>query len=262
MCPPCPLARVQMARALGPTCTPRPLGQPGLTCPQAPAQRSRDKYTRTPCVPAGRFARQAPVGTALRGRLPAPPRPLGDSLQPRRAPHTASRGPSPGRRRPPDPPGPPRAPRPRGASPRRDSTPSSELSPECRVPSPAPERAGVGSPGRGGRPRGLPEPGSRRQGRAGAEPWRGGRPGGTCLDGGDAGYPLRQRRPLCSRQSPAAGDEGRPAPPPARPPPANPRRPPEEGRACREAGAAGRWGCGSRGSSPSPGLRWGLWGRL
>lgn len=152
-----------MARALGPTCTPRPLGQPGLTCPQAPAQRSRDKYTRTPCVPADRFARQAPVGTALRGRLPAPPRPLGDSLQPRRAPHTASRGPSPGRRRPPDPPGPPRAPRPRGASPRRDSTPSSELSPECRVPSPAPERAGVGSPGRGGRPRGA----ARARGRAG-----------------------------------------------------------------------------------------------
>lgn len=40
-----------MARALGPTCAPGPLRQPGPTCPQTSAQRGRDKYTRTPRLP-------------------------------------------------------------------------------------------------------------------------------------------------------------------------------------------------------------------
>lgn len=65
---PCPLARLQMARTLGPTCAPRPLRQPGPICPQAPAQRSRDKYTQTPGVPAGQIC----LSGARRGSAPEP----------------------------------------------------------------------------------------------------------------------------------------------------------------------------------------------
>lgn len=80
--PPCPLARLQMARVPGPTCAPRPLRQPGPICPQAPAQRGRDKYTRTPGVPAGQIC----LSGARRGSAPGPApgpswAPLRDALQ-------------------------------------------------------------------------------------------------------------------------------------------------------------------------------------
>lgn len=82
LCPPCPLARLQMAAALGPTCAPRPLRRPGPICPQAPAQRGRDKYTRTPGVPAGQIG----LSGARRGSAPGPApgpssAPLRDPLQ-------------------------------------------------------------------------------------------------------------------------------------------------------------------------------------
>lgn len=79
-CPTCPL---QMARALGPIYAPWPLRQPGRICPQARAQRSRDKHTRSPCVPAGRFACEVSVGAALQGLLPDPFRPPSGALSSR-----------------------------------------------------------------------------------------------------------------------------------------------------------------------------------
>lgn len=81
--PDVPLARLQMARALGPVCAPRSLGSLARSAlKQAPAQRSWDKYTRSRESPrASRpLASQVPVGAAVQGLLPAPLRPPSGAL--------------------------------------------------------------------------------------------------------------------------------------------------------------------------------------
>lgn len=96
LCPPCLLAQLQMARARGPTCALQPLRQPGPICPQAPAQRSRDKYTQTPGVPAWPICLSGARRGSVPGLLPAPLMPPSGTLSsrsPRALPREAHRVP-------------------------------------------------------------------------------------------------------------------------------------------------------------------------
>lgn len=135
----------------------------------------------------------------------------------------------------------------------QDTSSSSELTPDWRVPGPEPRARGVLARGRLGC-----LPGTGRVTGAAQSPATDGRvhsralparcpglgvgaPSGT-WPGGWGRTVLRSgwRCPLCSRLSTATGDEGRPAPPLARPRPANPRR--------RAGGGAGL----GRGGGPGP----------